>query len=157
MKFDYDVETKEHVCPECSKRYDKYNSLFKHYQRNHSKETDSDDKTVTVINSSRDNLVTAMNKDDRINTSMDKNDDASIDKNSKNNDVSIVSSENVDNGDTQSIGSIDRKDDKIAFNLALFIIGITLIYMLYRKGFFDSLLEGLRLTAQNKQRMKVNL
>jgi len=36
MKFDYDLEKKEYICPVCDARYSKYNSIFKHYQRKHS-------------------------------------------------------------------------------------------------------------------------
>jgi len=36
MKFEFDLEKKEYVCPVCGARYSKYNGIFKHYQRKHS-------------------------------------------------------------------------------------------------------------------------
>ena len=149
MKFDYDSETNEYVCPKCDSRYDKYNSLFKHYQRNHSQEANNEDKTVTVIDSSRDKIVTAMNKDDNVENddiqslmSIEKNDDKTV----TNDDKIYTSTDKINDI------SIDKKGAKIAFNLVLVIVGIAFLSILYKKGFFDPLLNKMKLPAQNYQR-----
>ena len=121
MKFDYDSKTKEYVCPNCDSRYDKYNSLFKHYQRNHSQEVNNDDKTVTVIDSSRDN-------NDIFN-------DMSIDRHSdkvENNDLSTETY-----GETQEKSLTNRK--KLALSLMIFTLGMFLLLIAFKRGWFDFL------------------
>ena len=179
MNFNYDDITKEYVCSECSERYDKYNSFFKHYQRNHSKKTNNDAESMAITDSSRDNSMNNEINEDILSKSLDKRDnkeelsmtpiggkDEKIIENSGKSVTKAISSRHKPTSiayfphDKQAT-SIDRrenkrtvvakKDFKTAFNIALVAIGILLIGMLYSKGFFNPLLENFGLVKQTQR------
>lgn len=128
MKFDYNNETKEYVCPECGQNYEQYNSLFKHYQRTHPASRNNDDKTPFINDTSRTNSLT---KDDKI--------------------VTISRDKSVISDKINDISIDKERAKKVLINILIFSMGIVLIGILYKKGFFDPLSERFRPVTQ-KQR-----
>ena len=119
--------------------YEQYNSLFKHYQRTHPIARNNDNKTAIVIDPSRTNSLTSRN-----------NDDNNDDKTAIVIDSSRTKSLTSRNNDNKRV-AVKKNNNKTYFLILFFVVGILSFGILYKKGFFEPLLERLGLVTQ-KQR-----
>jgi len=166
MKFDYDLEKKEYICPVCDARYSKYNSIFKHYQRKHSsnnKDVDGNVKgnkegKLNVIAQSSEILRNDDKKDDFANDS----DVKSIDESMKINDQPIDKSNDFEVDESNKNkkylekkekpnNKVSKTNDRVKLYVTLFIAGLFILYILYKRGFFDPILNRFRSQEGNYQ------
>jgi len=116
MKFNYDEEKKEYVCPICGARYSQYNSLFKHYQRKHESDKENVKGKLHVI--AQPSKISS--RDDSMNEFEVKSLGESVNK-----------PKDVKN----------NKPNKTKLYLTLFIAGLFVLYILYKRGFFNPILN----------------
>jgi len=167
MKFEYDLEKKEYICPVCNARYSKYNSIFKHYKRKHRNNLNGEgnikeDKEgkLNVIAQSSEILRKEGKKDDY----SDDSDVKSIDKSMKINDQQIDKSNKFEVDESNKNkkhlkkkeklnDKVGKTNDKAKLYVTLFIIGLFILYILYKRGFFDPIFNRLRSQEGNNQWM----
>jgi len=165
MKFEYNLEKREYICPVCGARYSKYNSIFKHYQRKHSNNLNEEgnikenkEGKLNVIAQSSEILRKEGKKDDFANDS----DVKSIDKSMKINDHSIEKSNEFEvdepNKNKKHLEKkekpnekVSKANDRIVLYVTLFIVGLMVLYILYKRGFFDPILNRFRSQEGNYQ------
>jgi len=165
MKFEYNLEKREYICPVCGARYSKYNSIFKHYQRKHSNNKDVDgnlqgnkEGKLNVITQSSEILRKDDKKDDFANDS----DVKSIDKSMNFNDQPIDKSNEFEvdesNKNKKYIkkkekfnDKVGRTNDRVVLYVTLFIVGLFVLYILYKRGFFDPIFNRFRSQEGNYQ------
>ena len=165
MKFEYNLEKREYICPVCGARYSKYNSIFKHYKRKHSNNLNEEgnikenkEGKLNVIAQSSEILRKEGKKDDFANDS----DVKSIDKSMKINDHSIEKSNEFEvdepNKNKKYIKKkekfnekVGRTNDRVKLYVTLFIVGLFILYILYKRGFFDPILNRFRSQEGNYQ------
>ena len=165
MKFEYNLEKREYICPVCGARYSKYNSIFKHYQRKHSNNLNEEgnikenkEGKLNVIAQSSEILRKEGKKDDFANDS----DVKSIDKSMKINDQPIDKSNEFEvdepNKNKKHLEKkekpnekVSKANDRIVLYVTLFIVGLMVLYILYKRGFFDPILNRFRSQEGNYQ------
>jgi len=165
MKFEYDLEKKEYICPVCGARYSKYNSIFKHYQRKHSSNKDvkgnikeNKEGKLNVIAQSSEILRKDDKKDDFANDSdvksidksmnfidqqIDKSNEFEVDEPNKNKKY-IKKKEKLND-------KVSKINDRVKLYVTLFIVGVIILYILYKRGFFDPIINPFRSQEGNYQ------
>jgi len=165
MKFEYNLKKREYTCPVCKARYSKYNSIFKHYQRKHSNNLNKEgnikenkEGKLNVIAQSSEILRKDNKKDDFQNDSEVK----SIDESMKINDHSKEKSNKFEVDESNENkkylkkkeklnDKVGKANDSVRLYLTLFIVGLTILYILYKRGFFDPILNRFRSQEGNYQ------
>ena len=165
MKFEYNLEKREYICPVCSARYSKYNSIFKHYQRKHSSNKDvkgnikeNKEGKLNVIAQSSEILRKDDKKDDFANDSdvksidksmnfidqqIDKSNEFEVDEPNKNKKY-IKKKEKLND-------KVSKINDRVKLYVTLFIVGVIILYILYKRGFFDPIINPFRSQEGNYQ------
>ena len=165
MKFEYDLEKKEYICPVCGAKYSKYNSIFKHYQRKHSNNL-NEEGNIKENKEGKLNVITQsseiLRKDDKKDVFANDSDVKSIDESMIINDQPIDKSNEfkVDepNKNKKYIkkkekfnDKVGRTNDRVVLYVTLFIVGLIILYILYKRGFFDPILNRFRSQEGNYQ------
>jgi len=165
MKFEYDLEKKEYICPVCGARYSKYNSIFKHYQRKHSNNKDvkgnikeNKEGKLNVIAQSSEILRKEGKKDDFANDSDVKSIGESMNFNDQPIDKSNEFEMDEPNKNKKYLKKKEKFNDKVSktndsfvLYVTLFIVGLIILYILYKRGFFDPILNRFRSQEGNYQ------
>jgi len=154
MKFEYNLEKREYICPVCGARYSKYNSIFKHYQRKHSNNLNEEgnikenkEGKLNVIAQSSEILRKDDKKDDFANDSdvksIDKSNEFEVDESNKNKKY-LEKKEKFND-------KVSKANDRVVLYVTLFIVGLFVLYILYKRGFFDPILNRFRSQEGNYQ------
>jgi len=166
MKFEYDLEKKEYICPVCGARYSKYNSIFKHYQRKHNNNNKDVDGNVQGNKEGKLNVITQsseiLRKNDKKDVFANDSDVKSIDESMKINDQPIDKSNEFEVDESNKNkkylekkekfnDKVGRTNDRIVLYVTLFIVGLFVLYILYKRGFFDPILNRFRSQEGNYQ------
>jgi len=163
MKFEYDLEKKEYICPVCGARYSKYNSIYKHYQRKHSNNL-NEEGNIKENKEGKLNVITQsseiLRKDDKKDVFANDSDVKSIDESMKINDQPIDKSNEfeVDEPNKKYLkkkekfnDKVSKSSDSVVLYVTLFIAGLFILYILYKRGFFDPILNRFRSQEGNYQ------
>jgi len=165
MKFEYDLERKEYICPVCGATYSKYNSIFKHYQRKHSNNL-NEEGNIKENKEGKLNVITQsseiLGKDDKKDDFPNDSDVKSIDK-SMNFDNQPIDKSNEFEVDEPNKNKkylkkkekfndkVSKTNDRVVLYVTLFIVGLIILYILYKRGFFDPILNRFRSKEGNYQ------
>jgi len=166
MKFDYDFGKKEYICPVCGARYSKYNSIFKHYERKHNNNNKDVDGNVQGNKEGKLNVITQsseiLRKDDKKDVFANDSDVKSIDESMNFNDQPIDKSNEFEVDESNKNKKhlekkekpnekVSKANDRIVLYVTLFIVGLMVLYILYKRGFFDPILNRFRSQEVNYQ------